>query len=459
MPQNINIVVWNVRDMGQYVQSIAELQSACVATFIASFIETMKVDVLVIQELKASGIPMLLNIVAALNTGPAEDESFVCDFVPVLSKNDSTSLIGKIIQGRVAEATDMITKYTCEAYGLIGRKKYIQAQEGPSSLSPQKMIELCWQSYCPVIVNKDAGPSFIPNPKETGTPQPLNFVTTSSCTIAQAKGQIRKEKAGDMLSLDEAAKAVKLCTDSGARRPCKVSLAVDGVSITLLTYHGISAINDPTNVKACYGASLATLLDEINNPTSCPNVVLAGDFNIVKPVDIAREFSGEFFAKWYTAQTIASKEYCGTKVNVHHGQYSNPTPLDLMFTSFTEGQVTAKRGNAVLNVPNLLGESSGFLRVLGRSVLASRQWQNLVTKVFEQVAAKNTDFNFFSCSINSAGFVAGPPKLNVGEMLRKIFATDARPTDDFNALTAALFYYMFISDHLPLMISLEVGGE
>lgn len=461
MATPLNIMVWNIRDMGKYVKGIEDLQKSCITVFFVNFIKSLSIDILVIQELKYGGVPMLCKIVELLNEGVAEGEEYRADFVSSRSKANC----GLRGDDQTQAALSMISSECTEAYGLIGKAKWIQRQEVEHPLSPYRAIELCWKSFCSVVVNEKVGPSFIQNPKEDPpVPKPLNFVSTGifrTETIAEVKVKIRKDKPGDM-SLKEAEDAVTLCTNPVTRRPCKVNLMVNGKSITLLTYHGMSKREDPTNEKACYGASLATLLNEINDIT-IPNVILAGDFNIVESASITSAFSGETFNSFYNPQTLSSKPkteektYFGTDVNVNQGTYTNPTPLDLMFTSFTEGGgVTIPKTckNAVLDVPTLLGTNSGPVYSLGKNMITSSQWKKLVAEVFKEVTAENANFNSFSQKIKNAG-INQTTKLPFADDLKNIFSRG----NPFNVLTAALFYDMFISDHLPLMISLEVNDE
>lgn len=459
MPQQkVNIMVWNVRDMGNYRISDEQLSgvyASCVANFIAQLIKSLSIDALVIQELKPGGVQMLEQITTILNaagtvppSGGAADavgsrgadasggEEYIADFIPSQSGERERGLDGDKIQA----AMRMISVGHTEAYGLIAKQKFMKKQTSRHLLSPKEYLGLCWSSYCRVIANvKNAAnaPSFGPNPKEKSTATDLDFIGMASSTIERGVQRIinrgvRKSAGG--LSLEDALEVAKSCTDQVGRRPCKLIVSANNTDIHLLTYHGISARDDPSNVKAHYGASLACLIEETLNP----NVILAGDFNIIDPASITREF-GLITYNGYNAETeLTSGVYARTQFGITEGN-----PLDLMFTKFAKNvskitnapiQESKLLVNGVLNIPKLLCPN----QPLNQSTFSGdSQWWALIAAA----QANLQQFPYF------------------GQALR----TDRQLVDhlrgSLNPQSALLFYYSFISDHMPLMISLNVDQE
>lgn len=465
MATPLKIMVWNVRDMGIYVKSVNNEQENFICCFIGSLISTYGIDVVIIQELKANGANMLSKITTTVNENLKDKNDFYdVDFVSTNIPSSVPSFTTKHGSSkRYAESLKLFSKVQFEGYGVIARHKYILPVQVERSLSFCGIIELCEKASGVVGANPeyDVPFSICTPPKTSGFKNDINFVSPDSQDLDSIYGYClrkqEKEKEKEKVKPDRNvlfAKTAQGATKFESRRPCKISIVVENIPIDLLTYHGISKKSDSNNKKAFYGANLTTLLYEVKNST---NVMLAGDFNLINDSDIGIAFQSLTSDKLYTAQTLSKGKYLGSKNFFKDGQYIG-SPLDLMFTKFnTSSGISKNQGSVVWDLPSLLWpgtpshKNDKYMPEFTAAILSSESLTTFVAIVFAGIQSKDEEYKSFGEFVKQAG-------APVGSNLEKLFSKNSSVAT-FDQLTAALFYLMFISDHLPLMISLEVGDE
>jgi len=427
----------------------------------------MEVDVLVIQEFKSGGIVMLNQIVSLLD--PTKTGQWVWDFSPTnipgyVPKVNSirNEKFGQPARVLAVSAT-LENKYD-EGYAVILKKDLWLPFDGSDKdcLSCAGLIGLCNKANGVVCASSQKEPPFeiCSNPPDV-TQTNVNFVQKDLVKVANAFSYIEKNKK-ELTGEAKNVEAAKLVTNLNARRPCKIKIKAVNQIIDLLVYHGIANIErfsaselnyvDENNC-AVNGANLATLLEEVH---TSKNVILAGDFNIIDDAKIKTAF--KLLPSGYTQQTKKTQtSYYGTRVSVVKGQYEQKNPLDLMCTKFSAtGKIAPQtQQSVVMPVPTIL-ENQKTQQALVSDIIKAVEFQEVVSKVLKNWE-NDADYKDFSKIITTAGNL---PQSSGGEyyavnLLKNLQANKFTP----KPLYTALFYLMFISDHLPLMISLDVGGK
>lgn len=212
------------------------------------------------------------------------------------------------------------------------------------------------------------------------------------------------------------------------RRPCKVDINCNGTKVTVVTYHAPVGGDGPQ-----FGAACIQLLKEIVDPDSYPNIIVAGDFNFRSTDDINASFGPTLGPYHFTRGTFVGGNYLPTVV---HSDWTISVPRDLLFYRFTAAAITtiSAPANNVLDVPALL--STG----------AAAPAPAPAAGTFAYNIISNADFRTIVTHATSSASAA----------LKNIFNQALPPTTlGFDTSTAREFFYLYISDHLPVIINFD----
>lgn len=450
MAGTLKIMVWNIRDMGVYGEKITigeEVKKkwvSSVASFIKNIIKEYSLDILVIQELKSPGFSMMSTIVNWLDqkTGGQKWEFDIVE----------ASVSEKAIGGKNSPQTTDISIATLQkldsvidCYGVIAKQGLMQKKAAYWHLSNKGYIQLCNQGKLVTAAYPNESKNYFKGinsiEPDGDYPAEVNFTNKDSTTVADAATIVMARPAyrnnttegNRYYHADIANEATDRYT---ARRPAKLCLngiATNNKEIDLLVFHGPKPKDGEDKIINCAvnSANLCALLSEMENK----NVILAGDFNIVNPQNITN------IKGLYTNYNVLTEKkeggYQGSTVRYNDsGTYEKGSPLDLMFAKFDGADFDYEKdsdgfADTVFDLPNELLNAPWFpVYIKNNSV----QWLSLVKERFKAQSLPGIIKPYES----------------------KIEAVFANATNFPDANTLAVFYKTFISDHLPLLVTLDV---
>lgn len=419
MPTQYKAMAWNIETMGDYYGDLGTYQRSAVAMFVASLISNFDVDVLVIQELKQNGIPMLNQIVANLGRG------WTCTYLPagIVSGDDSAADVAlSTSTSAVFNAIDCN-----EGYGLIYNNKL--------------KIHTSWDGKNLPISLCKLGTDFNRNTSNEVQITPIGTDCSKDVLFPSAAGGTH-----NIYSAVPAPKTNGLAIN-GVRRPCRVDLGNTTTTVSFIVYHC-----PKSNNGSALGANCTALLQEVRAADVFPNVIVAGDYNFTDNKVINNQLyktlgisSPQMGFTPGTAKNLDKPKYSPSMVHfTTSGKYEIVNPRDVLFYRLTPA--IKKLNSGVLDIPSMLipdpleqentfssdviSNSSDFVNIVF-NIKKKNNYPDKIRRAFQSAGVKNTS------------------------NLKNLFSDNDKVTE-FDENTAALFYLAFVSDHLPVFIEFEI---
>jgi endonuclease/exonuclease/phosphatase family protein len=423
----LTAVVWNVEQFGDragnYFQGQAVEDLRCL--LIAALINKLSADVLVIQELRASGVP-LLKTLQKLFTG-----TWHYDWVPG----------AQVLPGRVPTFNQLgfVQTGNNEGYGVLWRDTKLDAitgagkdmSAGVDTLDPSSNPVANRTHYVDLMA---LGKQLTFN---TPTVAPICFTGTATdieidfphSVCPQAVNRTpRKHRSKQTFNSDDAIQQ-KL----GSRRPCRVKIQVTGNRLVqMVVYHA------PVGAKASRSSLYGTLIGCACVALQGTDCVYAGDYNVV--ADPQKNILSSYIPSiGYNAFVFAP-----SMVHVFKGKPSNRTfrtgmevfgsPRDLAFTKAPTGTAPTTTVRDVLGSDII--DANGVVRqALNNSTTKTTLTGTIIPGL---LGKKKGGWNQDEVDVVN-DYLAGKTGNNF-----------AHGADDHTA--AAILYKGLLSDHLPIVV-------
>ncbi|MBX2830183.1 MAG: hypothetical protein KTR23_03240 [Rhodospirillales bacterium] len=431
----ITVLIWNVETFGQNPKHDENLARSSIIGLMA---KATGANIIIMQELKPGGIEWLPSTAAYLTNctpvtwkhgwipaGITED----IDGTQRSSKKSRSEGLEGVVNREgyaVLYVDGLLEQFTRHDTGIFADEEFAD-----------KKIGLCIQ-IVDWDAKKDRAPTIMPT---------KNYLAGLKHALFPKAGELLFTTAGKKGSLHSDTFLTGFLKSDyllfyKVRRPAVIKVKNGNAPIFVLVYHAPSA-----GFGARMGTSLFCCLPQLHNIKVCPQVIAAGDLNITSTNEIDESAKAILTADPpFTRGTWNSSknEYDSSMVHYATGLANKRTlldkpadvpqllgsPRDVLFYRLERGVF---QESGVFNALDALVNTS-----LGAEIRADRAVQKYVKnynfpKVVENDPTVHTNFKALFDGNNSGN-------LNFP-----------------NLFNAALFYRIFVSDHLPLRITFNVG--
>ena len=447
------VMVWNIERFGCYGRDKELAKDYCflVLYFVTQVILHYDVDVAVIQEFRREGISLLPQLMKFLR-----GKGWALDYIPAGFSTELQSTA----KGEPKVNSDCLNfefqgVANNEGY-LVLFKKDVLTSFSPLSAQAQKnifsasdgsgYINLCCEAVpCNIDFSGKEMTTF--SPRSASVPHyfsPAYFPCPNAFAPDKRRAITRADHAAKRRRGEDKPQDVTADITGGAyqwksvRRPCLVKFNAGAANeVHLAVYHA------PVSSLAWkYAAQLCGLIREVQDTENYPNIVVAGDFNVAYHDDPTGATLTAALANFTSAGVNpcvpASGKFEASTVHVVPASGSLPpltpadfigsNPRDIALARFTTAGVSLAPATSYL-CPVLDG-------LVGSNALATSILQESTIQKF----IAQSDFRLFRSNPSAA------------QELKKLFLKGN--ATNFTPETAAMFYRAFISDHLPLLITI-----
>lgn len=407
----VTAMIWNIEVFGNYPNFREDM---AVLEFTAQLMVRHQVDILVVQGMRQAGRNLLPSFVQALAQATGNRWSF--DWLPGAIVTDAAP--GAV----TADDLGFVQRANNEGYCVVWRNNTLSPVQ--NALSANGHMSLAVNAVARQESDRQTPEIVAANPR---APHPAEFPAPSPPQAGQARG------AHPSYSLRW----------KNVRRPAYV-LAATPTPTYIVAYHAPVSGYGPV-----YGALASGLIDLVQDVQTYPAVVVGGDFNIIDAFDLEEGFKTLLEVDPWQAPPGANM--VAGSLNAH-GDYTRS-----MVRFSVNGQ-----GRALLN-PNQPRLCYGNPRdeVFYRLPAGSYQASGVIDVLADLMTpggltAQIQGIRPIQAAVNNAianGRLPGIVQANAALMLslQQVFAAQ-NPAPFASKLAAAVFYKVFISDHLPVFI-------
>lgn len=417
--ETYTVMVWNVEIYGDFR---FEHQDNAVSSFIAILMHDLKVDVLVIQELRKAGSYELFILTKYLKSHV--DKNWQYDWIKGAIKDD-------VQPGVNLRANDLAFTQTAnhEGYGVIFCNGALTpfpkpGMSGKGHVGADPYISLITQG-AELSIDTTQRPPLFPGVHKTDQTLLLPIPNPNPVKDPDPQRQLDPTGIAGTLSYDR------------VRRPCCICLQTGQTNVDLVVYHAPVSGFGPY-----YGTSMCGLVNQVQKGAP---VIVAGDFNMTEDRHLNSGFKNF---------TDAGMQYGTGDPNTGFQRSM------LRYTVNNQGQALIP-GNAQnqefygnprdqllyrLNSPNLVFKMSEVVD-LPKKLMVD---QNFAQRILSDLAIRK-------CVHHSFGNHLFPDLVkNDQPLYDKLINIGLGKAQDFsNQQIATVFLKLFISDHLPLLIEFE----
>jgi len=413
-------MVWNIEKMGQYTQSTMNRRKLAVSFFIGELMDELKIDTLCIQELREEGCEMLTQICKHLESkqsNPLWTNDFSPAGIPMGTELLQKAKVARNNSDKTASQLGQISNK--EGYAIIFKQNLAYQIKTNIPLSVGGYVSLCCKGLVGELSDENnQRPIVIPNTARNTAITKFPLSNTPSVPLVRSFTATRKRDEKNRKKTrnrDEEKEEDMAVQEDTVRRPARIDLS----TITIIFYHAPVGGAGPQ-----FGAGCTTLLDEIQDQSKFPNVIVAGDYNFTGPQHIDSAFNS-MLSKGFTAATKdpVSNTYQQTIVN-KNGTLGKPR--DVLFYRVDPSKIT-----------NISSYPKNVVDVVDMLVNTAKH------PGFAKAILNNADFTEVVWNSDKAT-----------SALKDLFDKKKLP-NTFTKNTAAEFYRLFISDHLPLALSFD----
>ncbi len=427
------VIIWNIEEFGGFTPlkkgPPGELWYLLTLNAIADIVNSQGADVLVIQEFRKPGRKYLPYLSYLL--GADQGASWNFDYLPGSVIRDSAN------PGQ--DKLDYTVRGNNEGYTVLWKGDVVdQLAVADAKLSAGENGQPGGAGFISLVLQGrpvTLAPGTMPITVGTGALVDAKFPQSNSPPIV---GTNRQTRSGTVYT------DASVLLPRNVRRPCRI--AVGGKPVVV--YHAPNG-----DVSSFYGALACGAAEQLRNPNG-EGAVVGGDFNIVSANQLAYGFSN-FTTNNMQPATAAeqgrpSKDgYQRTMVHyVRKG--SQPPALVAADATYGSPRDQAFYGESLMNGDGGVVDVVDALTT-ANSAMAKKLLSNVTIAMTLEEASNTTDARYQLPAIVRSD-------ANLMTALNAPFAHNLADDDRAFAdkLAAAVFYRLFVSDHLPLWVEFEV---
>jgi hypothetical protein len=419
-----DVLIWNLQDFGASLSTVPGKEELILQFM--DYLQQQNFDVLIIQELRSPGRFLLPKIAEQLGGG---HNDWTWDYVPGAINTNARTL-----RKRGANLTfddfGFLKSGRCEGYGVVARDHLLEPFAHNHSwlgkdINGEGVINLLLRG----VAAKFGGNPII---KPSGSGQ----IVDAWFPIARPDRAPTRAPTPRKLRPKKPRPPTLPLTWAGCRRPCHVRVRVGNRIVDVLTYHA------PISAD---GSKYGTLAFGLARPIwdGSPFVVVGGDFNLAHS----------------SAQRMGLANFLRQADPPLQSGTGQPYDFEPSMVWYT------KEGSDELRDPNddCLGSPRDFVFHRGFPTAPQGQIWNILTALRNDTTLRlqnNQDIQNCVKGWVNKGLQGNKPKIPPLEQPLAIqlrdFVFKSRNLHPFpNTLSAAYFYRNFISDHLPVAITLN----